>query len=159
MKKFNWFNLVKLAISIVIPLIIGFLGSFFTRSSVSSWYLTIAKPVFQPPSWLFGPVWTFLFILIGISFYLIWINKYKNKNLAYIIYSIQLFLNFLWSLLFFGLRNPLYALIEIFVLWAIILTNIIVFYKISKASAFLLIPYLLWVTFATILNFAIVLLN
>ena len=153
-------KIIKLIISLGIPQIIGFLGSIFTMSSVKTWYPILVKPIFQSPSWLFGPVWTLLFVMIGLSLYLFWQVKSKlKKSLGYIIFAVQMFLNFLWSVLFFGLKNPLFALIEIFILWAFILTNIIVFYKVSKTSAYLLIPYLLWVTFATILNFAIVLLN
>jgi len=156
MKKINW---LKLLISIAIPLIIGFLGSVFTTNSVKTWFVTIIKPSFNPPNWLFAPVWTFLFILIGISLYLVWDSKKENKKFAYYIFAFQLIFNLLWSILFFGLHNPLLALLDIFVLWVLILINIILFYKISKSSAYLLMPYLLWVTFATILNFSIFLLN
>ncbi len=153
-------KIFKLLISVVIPLLIGFLGSFFTSSSVNSWYETINKPFFNPPNWVFGPVWTVIFILIGISFYLIWEKDFgKNKKKVISIYFYQLFLNFLWSILFFGLKAPLLAVIEIIVLWFFILKNMNVFYKISKTAGYLFIPYLLWVSFATILNFAIVLIN
>jgi len=151
---------LKLLISIAIPLIIGYLGSFFTAVSVTDWYTTINKPPFNPPNWIFAPVWTLLFILIGLSFYLVWSKDFaQKKKLCLTIYSIQLILNLLWSALFFGLRNPLLGLVEIFVLWLSIITNITVFYRISRASGYLLIPYLLWVSFATILNFSIVILN
>jgi len=153
-------KIFKLLISVVIPLIIGFLGSIFTSSSVTSWYTTINKPFFNPPSWLFGPVWTLIFILIGISFYLVWIKNFgKDKKLVIKVYYYQLFLNFLWSVLFFGLKSPLLALIEIVILWFFILNNMNIFYKISKTAGYLFIPYLLWVSFATILNFTIVLIN
>lgn len=153
-------NYIKLATSITIPLLIGFIGSFFTSSSVNNWYTTINKPAFNPPNWIFGPVWTILFILIGISFYLVWSLDFGNKKwLAIGIFSINLLLNLFWSLLFFGLRNPFLALIEIIILWMVILANIIVFYNISKTAGMLLIPYLLWVSFASILNYYIYLLN
>jgi len=151
---------LKLAISILIPLAIGFLGSIATSGSVNTWYKTLNKPSFNPPSWVFGPVWTVLYILIGLSFYFVWTdNSGKQKKTAFIVYSFQLFFNLLWSFLFFGLRSPFAALIEIIALWIFIITNIIVFYKISNKAGLLLIPYLLWVTFATILNFSIYILN
>ncbi|MDN5327892.1 MAG: translocator protein [Candidatus Woesearchaeota archaeon] len=150
----------KLIISILIPLVIGFLGSFFTNSSVNSWYTTLNKPSFNPPNWLFAPAWTILFILIGISFYLVWKENFGNKDKLVIgIYSIQLFLNLMWSFLFFGLKNPFLALIEIIVLWFVILANIIIFYRIKREAGLLLIPYILWVSFATVLNYFIFILN
>ncbi len=155
------FNLLSLIICITIPLIIGFLGSIFTTNSVKTWYKTIKKPIFNPPNWIFGPVWTALFILMGISLYLIvsYGFGYSGVKLALIVFAIQLVLNLFWSILFFGLHKPLFALIEIFILWIAILVNIIICFEISPISAYLLIPYLLWVTFASILNFSIVLLN
>lgn len=147
----------KLVISIIIPFFASFIGGLFTASSVSSWYLELAKPFFNPPSWIFGPVWTILYLLMGISLYLIWTSKYSKK--AFVIFGIQLFLNALWSILFFGLKNPLLAFIEIIFLWISILLTIIIFYKISKKAAYLLVPYILWVTFAAILNLSIYLLN
>ncbi|MEO0165173.1 MAG: TspO/MBR family protein [candidate division WOR-3 bacterium] len=139
----------------------GFIGSLATRQSVSTWYATINKPPISPPSWLFGPVWTVLFILMGIAFYLVW-----NKGLsltpvktAIIIFLIQLVLNVVWSFLFFGLRSPLYAFIEIIILWIAILLTIIYFFKVSYVAGYLLIPYILWVSFASILNGWIAVLN
>ena len=158
MKKFK---LGVLIISIIICLSIGFLGSIFTSSSVNSWYPTIKKPSFNPPSWIFGPVWTVLYILMGISVYLFWLNS-KNPDYlvrGLILFVVHLILNFAWSFLFFGLQNPLLALIEIVVLWLSIIFVIFYFYKVSKTSSYLLIPYLLWVTFASILNLFIVILN
>ena len=153
-------KIIKLILSLAIPQLIGLLGSIFTIQSVNNWYTTLAKPVFQPPSWLFGPVWTILFILIGLSLYFYWQEKSKvNKSIGYIIFAIQMFFNLLWSVLFFDLRNPLFALIEIFILWILILINILLFYNVSKKSAYLLIPYLFWVSFASILNLAIFILN
>jgi len=146
--------------SVLIPLIVGFGGSFFTTSAINAWYTTINKPSFNPPNWIFAPVWTMLFILIGISFYLVWRENFgKEKGKVIGIYSLQLGLNFLWSILFFGIEKPLFALIEIFILWLAIIANIAIFWKVSKPAAYLLIPYLLWVSFASILNMAIVVLN
>jgi len=150
----------KLIISMLIPLAVGFIGSFATSNSVNTWYKTLKKPIFNPPNWLFGPVWTLLFILIGLSFYFVWIeNSEKQKKVAFIVYSIQLLLNLMWSFLFFGIKSPLAALVEILVLWIAIIANIIIFYNISNKAGLLLIPYLLWVTFAIVLNFSIFILN
>lgn len=151
---------LKLVIAIATPLLIGAVGSLFTRPEISGWYVSIQKPSFNPPNWIFGPVWTTLFILIGISFFLIWNKKliYKIKPEA-TLYYLQLGLNLLWSILFFGFHQPLLSLIEIVVLWICILLLIIRFYQISKLASYLLVPYLLWVSFAAILNFMIVKLN
>jgi len=154
MKKTNF---LKLSLAIVLCLSAGFIGSFFTVTGVNSWYTTINKPVFNPPNWVFGPVWTFLYILMGISLYNIW-NSKKNKSALMFFYA-QLALNTLWSILFFGFENPLVAFVEIIILWAAILITIIKSYRISKAASYLLIPYILWVSFASVLNFSIYLLN
>ncbi len=157
----NRFNLVKLAVSIIVVLAIGFFGSFFTASSVDSWYQTINKPSFNPPNSIFGPVWTILYIMIGISLYLVW-NSNADKKLkrkTYYIFGAQLFLNFLWSILFFGNNLISLAFVEILLLWIAILLNIIFAYKISKTAGILLIPYLLWVSFASFLNYSIMVLN
>lgn len=157
----NKINYFKLSASIILCLLAGFIGSFFTASSISSWYSTLAKPFFNPPNYLFGPVWTLLYILMGISLYIIWTKKSnpKQKKFAIYLFAIQLILNTLWSILFFGLQNPLLAFIEIIFLWAAILLTIINFKKISKPAAYLLIPYILWVSFAAILNFSLYYLN
>jgi tryptophan-rich sensory protein len=151
----------KLIISLFIPQLAGTIGSVFTSKTVTSWYTLLEMPWYQPPSWIFGPVWTLLFILMGISFYFVWKEGWEKTEVKIAIgfFSFQLVLNVLWSFLFFWLRNPGYALIEIFILWITILGNIIIFYKVSKKAAYLLIPYLLWVTFAILLNFAIFRLN
>jgi len=148
-------NLTNLGISIAIPLIIGFLGSIATVSSVKGWYVTtLIKPEFNPPAWIFGPVWTFLFVLMGISLYIA-----HSKKISLKWFWIQLFLNLAWSFLFFGLKMPLLAFIEIIILWISILMNIKSFWPKSKAAAILLFPYLFWVTFASFLNFTIARLN
>ncbi|MDI6851650.1 MAG: tryptophan-rich sensory protein [bacterium] len=151
---------LKLLISVAIPLLVGFIGSLFTSSSVNTWYKEINRPSFTPPSWLFAPAWTLLFILMGLAFYYVWLNNFgHNRTLVIGIFALQLVLNLLWSLLFFGLRSPLTALIEIVVLWFVILLNIILFFRVSRVAGYLLVPYLLWVTFATVINLAIYLLN
>ncbi|OIO19176.1 MAG: TspO protein [Candidatus Magasanikbacteria bacterium CG1_02_32_51] len=153
----------KLIISVVVCQLAGVVGSVFTFSSISNWYVYLNKPSFNPPNWIFGPVWTVLFLLMGISLYIIWNNKailQKNKKREAInIFVFQLFLNVLWTLLFFGLKSPALAFFEITVLWMTIFITIFKFKKFSSRAAWLLIPYLFWVTFASILNFALWALN
>jgi tryptophan-rich sensory protein len=132
----------------------GLFGSIVTIPSVKTWYITLVKPSFNPPSWVFAPVWTTLFALIGIALYLVW--KKKN-NLFW--FWVQLLLNILWSFLFFGLHLPLLALYEILILWFAIVMTMITFWSYNKKASLLLLPYLLWVTFATFLNFSIAQLN
>mgnify|MGYP002396862355 CR=1 FL=1 len=147
-----------LILSILLPLGAGFIGSYFTTPSIQSWYLYINKPPFNPPNWVFGPVWTVLYILMGISFYLYSKSEEKTKK-GYIFYFIQLVLNTLWSILFFGLQNPLLGLIEIVILLVFIILTAREFRIANKTSALLLLPYLAWVSFASILNLSIFLLN
>lgn len=150
----------KLFLSVLIPAAIGFSSSFFTAQSVFVWYNTLNKPSFNPPNWIFGPAWMILYIMMGVSFYLVWRKSTlaENKS-AFAVYFLQLALNFLWSYLFFGLQNLRWGFIEISILWFFIGLNIILFSKISRPAAFLLIPYLVWVGFASILNYSIMLLN
>ncbi|MBL7052022.1 MAG: tryptophan-rich sensory protein [Nanoarchaeota archaeon] len=150
-------KIFKLIISLLIPFLASAIGSLFTASSVSTWYLTLIKPTFNPPSWIFGPVWTILYLLIGIALYLVWIKK--KDITAFIIFGIQMFLNALWSVIFFGLQKPFFAFTEIILLWISIILTMIYFYRINKISAYLLIPYLLWVSFAAVLNYFIFMLN
>ena len=153
-------NFKKLEISLIIPLAIGFTGSFFTSSSVNTWYTTLNKPSFNPPNWIFAPVWTILFIMMGVSLYLVWTAPDSaSKKTAYLIFATQLILNVTWSGLFFALQRPLYAGIEIIILWIVILINIVKFYSISKPAGWLLVSYILWVSFASYLNWQIFLLN
>lgn len=157
MKKIN---IGKLALSILIPLVSGFLGSMFTASSVNTWYLVINKPSWNPPSWLFAPVWTTLFVMMGVALYLVWSEKPEIKVKAALeIFAVQMILNILWSVFFFGIGNFWFAFGEIIILWLAILLTIKSFYKINKTSAWLLVPYILWVTFASYLNFTIAGLN
>ncbi len=153
-------NYLKLIISLLIPLLIGYASSLFNIAALANWYPTLTKPTFNPPSAIFGPVWTILYLMIGLSLYFLWTARTKReKKTAYIFFTVQLILNFFWTFIFFGLNKIFPALIEIIILWITILLTIIYSYKISKKSAYLLIPYLLWVTFATILNFAFWILN
>ncbi len=139
----------------------GAIGSIFTRSAVTTWYATLGKPAFSPPNWLFAPVWTLLYILMGIAAFLVWRKGLGNRQVrsALIVFLIQLILNTLWSMVFFGLESPLFGLVVISVLWVVILVTVIQFFKISRAASILLWPYLLWVTFAAVLNSSIWLLN
>lgn len=156
------FNIFKLIFSILICQAAGIIGSLFTTSSISSWYSTINKPGFNPPNWIFGPVWISLYIMMGISLYLVWqksgLHGVSVKK-AIILFGIQLALNSLWSIIFFGLHSPMAAFFEIVVLWVFILLTILEFWKISLFAGRLLVPYLLWVTFASILNLSIWRLN
>lgn len=147
-------NFPKLLFSIGLCLGTGILGSFFTVSSIPIWYQTLNKPAFSPPNWVFGPVWTILYILMGISLYLVW-----TKRKVPPVFWIQLILNALWSIIFFGLKNPTLALIDIIVLWIAIVLTIKSFSKINKLAGNLLMPYLIWVSFASVLNLGVVLLN
>ena len=144
----------KLFVSVFTCLSVGILGSFFTNPNISSWYQYLNKPSFSPPNWLFAPVWTILYILMGISVSLIWQKKKPIK-----LFFIHLFLNFLWSVIFFGLRSPMFAFFEITILWILIFTLIKNYWKINKTASILLWPYLAWVSFASILNFAVWQLN
>jgi len=154
-------KILKLVVSILICQGVGVIGAFFTSPAISSWYVTLQKPSFNPPNWIFAPVWILLFLLMGISLYLVWEKGLESKKVktAIFIFAVQLILNTLWSILFFGLQSPLYAFIEIIILWLAILMTIISFYKISKPAAYFLLPYILWVSFAAILNFSIMILN
>ena len=154
-------NIIKLIISIIICQLAGIIGSIFTTPSISTGYASLNKPVFNPPNWVFSPVWITLFVLMGISLYLVWSKAIKKelKKRALILFGIQLLLNIFWSVIFFGLNSILFAFIEIIFLWIAILLTIIYFYKISKIASYLLIPYILWVSFAAVLNFSIFLIN
>ena len=154
-------NIYKLIISIVASNLAGLIGAVFSVSAVSTWYLTLSKPGLNPPSWIFGPVWTSLYFLMGISVYLIWKKGFKKKGIknAMEVFLLQLILNATWSVVFFGLENPGLALINIILLWASIAWTMIVFYKKSHVAAYLLVPYLAWVSFATYLNYSIWILN
>ncbi len=151
----------KLILSVIICEAAGILGSIFTAPSIPSWYSGLKKPAFSPPNWVFGPVWITLYAMMGVAAYLVWNEGIEKKEvrIALGLFAVQLVLNSLWSFLFFGLKNPLYGLIEIVVLWIVILLTILKFWGISKTAGWLLIPYILWVSFATLLNFAIFRLN
>lgn len=153
-------NTFPLLLSMGLTLIIGMIGGFVTSSSVGTWFVDIIKPSWNPPGWIFGPVWTTLYIMMGISLFLVWKRRtQQGAKLAFIFYGIQIILNMLWSILFFGLQNPELAFYEIVVLLIMIILTTVQFNKISKSAALLMIPYIAWVSFATVLNFTIWQLN
>lgn len=150
--KVNW---VLLIILIIVCNLIGSIGALWT-SPDGAWYKSIRKPSFNPPGWIFGPVWTLLFTLMGIALYLVWNSPdSKIRTIALILFGVQFIFNVLWSYLFFGLNNPLYSLIEIFVLLIFIIATGTYFYFTSKLAGYLFIPYFLWVSFASFLNYSI----
>ena len=153
---------VKIIIMVVTCLGVGYLSGFATQSSVDTWFQTLEKPVFNPPSWLFAPVWSTLYVMMGIAAGLVWdkidLQREAVRN-ALIFFAVQLALNALWSILFFGLKNPLLALIEIVILWLMIYETYVKFAKIDRIAGYLFIPYLLWVSFAAVLNGSIWWLN
>jgi len=154
-------NIGKILLAIAMCELAGAAGAIFTMPAIPTWYAGIIKPTFSPPSWIFAPVWIILFALMGIAAYLVY-EKGTGKKLVKValgIFTIQLLLNMKWSLLFFGMHNPGLAFVEIIFLWLVILLTIISFFKISKSAAYLLIPYILWVSFASLLNFSIWQLN
>lgn len=156
MKIKNW---GKLVLAVLMTEAAGGIGAAATTPKIASWYAGLNKPFFNPPGWVFGPVWTILYLLMGVAFYLIWEDKSKEKIRAMKIFGVQLGLNMLWSFIFFGWEKPGWALVEIILLWASIMATIKSFGKMSRLAAKLLVPYLAWVSFATILNGAIYWLN
>ena len=153
----NW---LKLIVSLVLPQLAGIIGSLFTVKSIPNWYAALSKPSFNPPNWIFGPVWITLYLIMGISFYLLWIKTdTPNFGFLFSLFILQLILNALWSIIFFGLKSPGYALFEIAFLWISIILCIVYFYPVSKIASLLLVPYVLWVSFASVLNYYIFKLN
>ncbi|HSL89431.1 MAG TPA: TspO/MBR family protein [Ignavibacteriaceae bacterium] len=153
-------DITKLVISILIPLALGAIAGRFTAQAVPDWFASLNRPLFSPPNWIFGPVWTVLYLLLGISLFLIWKQfPSKQRNNALWIFSLQMFLNFIWSFVFFYFNQIGLALFVITGLWISIIFMLISFYKIKPLSAYLNIPYLLWVTFALVLNAGYFILN
>ena len=177
-------KLVKLFVSIIICQIAATIGAFFTTPEINSWYKYLKKPFFNPPNWIFAPVWTILFVLMGVSLYLVWIKEWEPHDLSLnkkikawnpisqklwtgswkkanivLIFALQLFINVLWSVIFFGMHSPVAGFFVILMLWMAILFTIMNFYRVSKTAAWLLVPYILWVSFAGVLNLFIFILN
>lgn len=162
-------NRVKLLLSIVVSLLAGAIGSVFTASAVTGWYATLTKPLLSPPNYVFGPVWTTLYILMGVSLFLVWkrdsfslfFNREikKARRVGLILFFVQLFFNTIWSIIFFNFQNTGLALVTIGLLWISIVATALTFYKVSKVAGWLFLPYILWVSFASYLNYAIWSLN
>jgi tryptophan-rich sensory protein len=146
-------RILKLVVSVLLTLGTGAIAGMFTAEAVSDWYATLNQPSFNPPNWIFGPVWTTLYIFLGISFFLIWeLEASRERNLAIGIFLLQLALNFGWSFIFFYFHRIGLALVEIIMLWMSIVAMLVRFYKLKAWAAYINIPYLCWVTFATVLN-------
>ncbi len=148
---------MKFIISLLLPLAVGGLSGFFTVKAIPGWYAQLNKPWFNPPNWLFSPVWTSLYIMMGIALWLVWKSDAPQqlKQRAICLFAAQLVLNFFWSLIFFNLHQIGWALVEIIALWTTILLTIFAFAKVSTTAAWLLVPYLSWVSFASILNYSL----
>ena len=158
MKKFNWFTVLLFIVGCEV---MGSLGSVFTAPAIPAWYSSLVKPNLNPPNWVFGPVWTTLFALMGVSAYLVWRKGWKKRQVkeAINVFVAQFVFNVFWSFLFFGLHSPLFGLFDIAVMWVLIVITIGKFYKVDNLAGLLLVPYLLWVSFATYLNFMVLVLN
>ncbi len=153
-------RVITFIICLAIPLAVGAISGFATSPQIDAWFSAVQKPSFNPPNWIFGPVWTSLYTLMGISLYLVWnTNPSRERTKAIRIFAVQLFLNFCWSFIFFTFQMLFLAIIDILLMWAMILWMIVTFHKVKPLAAWLNIPYLLWVSFATVLNISIWWLN
>jgi benzodiazapine receptor len=154
-------DVVKLLVSLVACQCAGIIGSIFTTPAIPTWYATLEKPSFSPPNWLFAPAWITLYLLMGVAAFLIWRQGLAQKGVraALVIFLVQLVLNALWSVVFFGLQSPLWGVVVILALWVAILLTILRFFKLSTAAGSLMLPYILWVSFAAVLNIALFMLN
>lgn len=154
----NW---IKLVISLVLPLLAGGIAGLFATPEIRGWFQTIQKPGWQPPNWVFGPVWTVLYILMGLAFYLVWKNPRTDsrKRMAITLWLVQLVFNFFWSFIFFKKHQIDWALAEIVILWFFILLTMLWFGRISRLAAWLMVPYICWISFASLLTLAIYRLN
>ena len=147
--------------SILIPLVIGYIGAIVTLPQISTWYSTLSKPWWSPPNWLFGPIWTTLYLLMGVALFLVWREGLHRRDVrfAILIFGVQLAINLLWSVLFFSFHALFGSFILVMLLWLAILANIIAFLIISKWAGLLLVPYIIWVSIASYLNYSVYLLN
>ena len=161
MDKLHSDDIGRLAASVIICIIPGFVGSMINARAIPTWYAFINRPSFAPPDWVFAPVWTALYVIMGVSLFLVWRRGTKTPGVkgALLAFAIQLVLNGLWTPVFFGLKSPFAGLIVIIIMWAAILITIVRFYPISRTAALLLVPYLAWVSFATALNAGFYVLN
>lgn len=161
MANYKLNEIPRLIVSILIPLVIGSVGSIVTIAEIPTWYSTLSKPSWAPPNWLFGPVWTTLYILMGIALFLVWregLNR-SDVRFAILIFAVQLVLNLLWSIVFFTYHSLFGGFIVIMILWIAILANIIAFSIISRTAGLLLVPYIVWVSIASYLNYSVYILN
>jgi benzodiazapine receptor len=154
-------DIVKLVVSLVACQGAGAIGSIFTAPAIPTWYAALEKPSFNPPNWLFAPAWITLYLLMGVAAFLIWRQGLSHKGVraALIVFLVQLVLNALWSVVFFGLQSPLWGVVVILALWVAILLTILRFFRLSTAAGSLMLPYILWVSFAAVLNIALFVLN
>jgi len=154
-------NAVRLVVAVVLCELAGVVGSVFTFPSIPTWYASLEKPSFNPPNWLFGPVWLILYALMGVAVYFVWGKGLESKGarVALSVFVVQLFLNVLWSNVFFGLHSVFYGFVIIVALWVSIVLTVVAFARVSKTASVPLLPYLLWVSFASVLNYYIWLLN
>jgi translocator protein len=161
MSSFSVREIPRLIISIIIVFLAGAVGTVYTLQEITTWYVSLTKPSWTPPNWAFGPIWSTLYVLIGISLFLVWREGLDRKDvrLAILVFAVQLVLNVVWSLVFFATHNIFGGLVLVILLWISILVNIIVFYRISKPAGLILIPYLIWVSIASYLNYTVFLLN
>jgi translocator protein len=155
-------NIIKLVVSCAVPFLTGLMGEpFVTAEAGSIWYANLHKPFFNPPDWVFAPVWMTLYVMMGVSSFLIWRKDLEDKpvRVAMTWYIIQIILNAIWTPLFFGMQSPLLGLVDVIPFLVAIIVTIVLFLKISRPAGLLLVPYLAWVSFATVLNASIYLLN
>jgi len=157
----KWNDILKLCLSVLVCLGAGWVGSIFTRPAIPTWYAALEKPAFTPPNWVFGPVWTLLYILMGVAAFLVWRKGWdiREVRIGLVTFLVQLVLNVSWSIVFFGLRSPLAGVIVIVGLWVVLLFTILRFFNLSTAAGWLLVPYILWVKIAAALNIAVWALN
>ena len=161
MNSFSVREIPKLIASILVVFLAGAVGTIYTLKEITTWYVSLIKPSWTPPNWAFGPIWSTLYVLMGISLFLIWREGLERKDvkIAILVFAIQLLINVVWSITFFATHNIFGGLVMVIILWISILINILVFYRISKPAAIILIPYLIWVTIAGYLNYTVFLLN
>jgi translocator protein len=153
-------DIVKLVISLAVPLLAGFGSTVWTINSIPTWYTSLNKPWFNPPNVVFAPVWTTLYILMGVALFLIWRSpRNRTRDTGIALFAAQLIVNVIWTFAFFGLQNTLFGLLSIIPLWILIAATIYQFYKVEKWASYLLVPYIAWVTIATALNASVYLLN
>ena len=154
-------SLFKAVVAIALPLMVGGVSGFVTARGGQEWYPTLAKPPFNPPSWVFGPVWTLLYLMMGVAALLVWQKGWELDAVraALLVFAVQLVLNGIWSVLFFGMRSPGLALVEILLLWVAIAATVALFWRVTPVAGMLLLPYLAWVSFAAVLNGSIWFLN